>query len=706
VTNQAHHARPDNLAYVMYTSGSTGAPKGVEVEHRSVVNRLPWDHRRFGLGPGDAILMHTSLSFDISVWEIFGALTTGARLVLLGAGEENDPAQITRVLRDEQITVLAVVPSLLDLLLDEEPGLSAATALRYLFSGGEALHPALCRRVFAATTAQLHNFYGPTEATIDVTSGHCTSDDLGLGVPIGRPLDNVRTYVLQDGEPVPIGLPGELHVAGAGLARGYRGRPDLTAQRFVPDTISGRGGRLYRTGDLVRYRCDGALEFLGRLDDQVKIRGFRIEPGEVEHALEECPEVRHAVVCVAHRDGRPERLEAFVVLRDSVDAGHLRDKLADRLPAHLIPAGIHPVKEFPLAPTGKADHAALLNRLPSPNASGTRHCPQEELTSVEHQVADFMATVLGVTAIGLDDDFFDHGGDSLQAARMVSRMRRDLNHDIDLNAFLQRPTVRGLVRAATSAGREVMRGPTLLCLPHAGGGVHTFRGWSSQLGPDIAVEPIVLPDRDGDLRAPHHDMTALIDDLAYDLQDRIKAPYALFGHSLGAVVAFELARRMSAEPTTAAPVLLIVSGSGPPQRVANSSHRHHELPDDEFAREVEKLGGTPPGALDDPDVRKVLLPQLRADFAVAETYNPAANTTDDLTVPCPISVIIGDTDHTLDHDTLAEWSTHTTSWFRQRTLPGGHFLLDDAQPHLLRALRVDLAAALSENRCERNSTPL
>jgi amino acid adenylation domain-containing protein len=273
-THRVRGARPDNLAYLMYTSGSTGAPKGVEVEHRSVVNRLLWDHRRFGLGPGDAILMHTSLSFDISVWEIFGTLTTGARLVLLGAGEDNDPAQMARVLRDEQITVLAVVPSLLDLLLDDEPGLNAATALRYVFSGGEALHPALCQRVFAATTAELHNFYGPTEATIDVTSWHCTPDNLCLGVPIGQPLDNVRTYVLHQGEPVPVGLPGELHVAGAGLARGYRGRPDLTAQRFVPDTISGRGGRLYRTGDLVRYRSDGALEFLGRLDDQVRFAAF------------------------------------------------------------------------------------------------------------------------------------------------------------------------------------------------------------------------------------------------------------------------------------------------------------------------------------------------------------------------------------------------------------------------------------------------
>jgi amino acid adenylation domain-containing protein len=444
-------AQPHDLAYVMYTSGSTGQPKGVEVEHRSVVNRMLWDHCRFGLGPRDAVLMHTSLSFDISVWEIFGALTTGARLVLLGAGEENDPAQIIRVLRDEQVTVLALVPSLLDLLLDDEPGLSAATALRYVFSGGEALSPTLCRRVFAATSAELHNFYGPTEVTIDATAWHCTPGNLDGAVPIGRPLDNVRTYVLEEGEPVPVGSPGELHVAGAGLARGYRGRPDLTAQRFVPDTISGRPGRLYRTGDVVRQRCDGALEFLGRLDDQVKIRGFRIEPGEIEHALEERSEVRHAVVCVAHRDGRPDRLEAFVVPHEPVDGRHLRSALADRLPAHMVPAGIHPVSELPLTPTGKVDHAALLHQLPNAGSS-TQDQPSEDLTSFEHQVADLVAGVLGIDAIGPDDDFFDRGGDSLKTARVVSRMRRTLDREVDLNLFLQRPTVRGLVRAA--AGKE------------------------------------------------------------------------------------------------------------------------------------------------------------------------------------------------------------------------------------------------------------
>lgn len=232
--------------------------------------------------------------------------------------------------------------------------------------------------------------------------------------------------------------------------------------------------------------------------------------------------------------------------------------------------------------------------------------------------------------------------------------------------------------------------PTLLCLPHAGAGVHAFRSWPKQLEPEIAVKPIALPGRDGDPRALRHDMTTLLTDLSHDPRGRIQAPYALFGHSLGAMIAFEFARRMSTSPCPGAPILLAVSGSGPPHRVASASRRRHELPDDEFIREIEKLGGTPPGAFDDPDVREVLLPQLRADFAVAETYDPAG----DLTVPCPISAMIGSTDRTVSHDVISEWSTYTTSSFRQRTLPGGHFLLDTAQPHLLRALRTDLVAAL------------
>jgi amino acid adenylation domain-containing protein len=437
----------NDLAYIMYTSGSTGRPKGVEIEHRSVVNRLCWDHRRYGLGPDDVVLHHTSLSFDISVWEVFAALTTGAQLVLAEPGAHQDPADLARLVVDRRITALAVVPSQLDVLLDQEPGLADASSLRYVFSGGEALSPGLCERFFDATDAELHNFYGPTEATVDVTWWHCTRDDLATGVPIGRPLDNVRVLVLDDGEPVPVGSLGELHVGGAGLARGYRGLSALTAERFIDDPFH-PGERLYRTGDVVRYRCDGALEFLGRVDDQVKIRGFRVEPGEVEQSLQRHPEVREAVVCVA-QDSGTARLEGFAVLDDTeqVDVDTLRGWLSDHLPAHMVPAGLHVVASLPLTTHGKVDRAALLRSVPTSTSTGIIH---DARTPLERDLCALLAHMLNVSTLGPEDDFFTFGGDSLQAARAVTAIRRDLDQDVDLGQFVAQPTARGLAEAITA----------------------------------------------------------------------------------------------------------------------------------------------------------------------------------------------------------------------------------------------------------------
>ncbi|MFI6025990.1 amino acid adenylation domain-containing protein [Amycolatopsis magusensis] len=434
-----------DLAYVIYTSGSTGRPKGVEVEHAGVVNRMCWDQRAFGLGPADTVLQQTSLSFDISVWEIFAPLLAGSRLLLAKPGGHRDPAYLMQVLAEEHVTALGLVPSLLDVLLDFEPGFADCPQLRYVFSGGEELTSALCARFFERTKAELHNFYGPSEATVDVTSWHVTTEDVARGIPIGRPLSNVRVHVLDgEGLPVPAGMPGELHVAGAGVARGYLGRPELTAERFVPDPFD--PGRMYRTGDLVRQRADGALEFLGRLDEQVKIRGFRVEPGEVEDALRGHRDVRQAVVCAV---GTPARLEAFVVAENGadLDGGHLRAWLGERLPAHLVPAGVHPRPSLPQAPSGKVDRAALLaeHATATPGAGG-------ELPPEQRDLGELVARVLGVPGVGPDEDFFDLGGTSLQAARLINRIGRELGSTVPLGTFLRRPTVRGL--AAALAGED------------------------------------------------------------------------------------------------------------------------------------------------------------------------------------------------------------------------------------------------------------
>jgi amino acid adenylation domain-containing protein len=306
-------APPSGLCYVLYTSGSTGRPKGVMIPHRGASNHMLWMLEAFPLGPEDRVFQRTPICFDASVWEFWVPLLAGARLVMARPGGHRDPAYLAREIVAQRITVLQLVPSLLAALL-EEPGLAACSSLRNVFCGGEPLPPALVQRWRSLLDAGLHNLYGPTEATIDATFHTCGEAE-GHLVPIGRPVANTRAYVLdRAGQPLPAGVEGELHLGGAGLARGYLGRPEQTAERFVPDPFGERPGeRLYRTGDRVRWRADGRMEIAGRMDRQVKLRGFRLEPGEIEALLVQHPAVRQAVITV--REDRPgdQRLVAYVV---------------------------------------------------------------------------------------------------------------------------------------------------------------------------------------------------------------------------------------------------------------------------------------------------------------------------------------------------------------------------------------------------------
>ncbi|HEX8149207.1 MAG TPA: amino acid adenylation domain-containing protein [Pyrinomonadaceae bacterium] len=307
----------DALAYVIYTSGSTGRPKGVAVSHRAIANRVLWMLRELPLAPDDRLLQKTAFSFDASIWEFFTPLLSGACLVLARPGGQQDAAYLVEAVRRHGITTLQLVPTMLRVLLEEE-GVTRCGSLRRVFCGGEVLSAELCRRFYErAGWAELHNLYGPTEVSIDATHWRCSLDDASKGVPIGRPLANVRVYVLDErGEPAPEGAVGEVYVGGRGLARGYVGRPGLTAERFVPDPHAGTpGARLYRTGDLGRWRADGALEYVGRADHQVKIRGYRIEPGEVEAALLAHPSVREAAVVAREDEPGQPRLVAYVVPR-------------------------------------------------------------------------------------------------------------------------------------------------------------------------------------------------------------------------------------------------------------------------------------------------------------------------------------------------------------------------------------------------------
>ncbi|MEZ0068065.1 amino acid adenylation domain-containing protein [Streptacidiphilus sp. MAP12-20] len=453
-------AGPDDPAYVMYTSGSTGLPKGVVTTHRAIVNQLLWRQAHYGLTPADRMVHKSPAAFDVSLLEIFWPLTAGATIVVAKPGGHRDPAYLAALYREHAVTVSEFVPALLDAFLREprEPEAAHHDTLRLAFCGGEALSPQLARRFRDRYGVALHNAYGPTEAAVDVTQFAWAGQPGAM--PIGRPHANTAAYVLDARlRPVPPGSVGELYLAGPQLARGYHRRQALTATRFVADPFGRPGSRMYRTGDLVQRRRDGELTYLARTDAQIKIRGVRIEPGEIEARLAQCPGVEAAVVVV-----RDERLVAYTQGSASVDA--LRDHLTERLPAHLVPQLYVPIDAVPLTPSGKVDLAAL----PAPSAPASRapRTPQEQL------LCDAFAELLGCEAeVGADDNFFALGGHSLLAVRLVNRVREALGAELEVRDVFRTPTPAGLAgELHRSGGRARPRPggravPARLPLAHA-----------------------------------------------------------------------------------------------------------------------------------------------------------------------------------------------------------------------------------------------
>ncbi|MCL4862866.1 MAG: amino acid adenylation domain-containing protein, partial [Caldilineaceae bacterium] len=448
----------DNLAYMIYTSGSTGRPKGAMNTHGAICNRLLWMQDEYGLTPADSVLQKTPFSFDVSVWEFFWPLMTGARLVVARPEGHKDSAYLVRIIVEEQITTLHFVPSMLQIFVNE-PGLEACRSLKRIICSGEALPFALQQRLFERLDVELHNLYGPTEAAVDVTYWACERESERMLVPIGRPVANTQIYLLDPYlQPTPIGVPGELYIGGVQLARGYLNRPELTAEKFVPDPFSSEpGARLYRTGDLARYLPDGAIEYLGRIDFQVKIRGFRIELGEVESVLANHPAV-HEIVVVARADQMgTQQLVAYIVLTQDhrPTTGELRDFAQQRLPEYMVPAAFVVLDALPLSSNGKVDRRALPapdhGRLALSSGFVAADTPQEQL------LADIWAGLLGLEQVGVHDNFFELGGDSLLATQVIARAREG-GLSLTLQQLFQHQTIFELARVA---GQQAAVAPPL-----------------------------------------------------------------------------------------------------------------------------------------------------------------------------------------------------------------------------------------------------
>ncbi|WP_426135211.1 amino acid adenylation domain-containing protein [Pseudomonas sp. PWP3-1b2] len=423
---------PQHQAYVIYTSGSTGQPKGVINEHAGVVNRLLWMQDAYGLKADDAVLQKTPFSFDVSVWEFFWPLFTGARLVMARPGGHKDPAYLCRIIEAEQITTLHFVPSMLDVFLAHGDVSQAAGLVRVMCSG-EALPGSLVRR-FKQQLPQigLYNLYGPTEAAVDVTAWNCARPEVPDNTPIGKPIANTRLYLLDAQlQPVPLGVVGELFIGGVQVARGYLNRPDLTAERFLQDPFT--RGRMYRTGDVGRYLPDGNIEYLGRNDDQVKIRGLRIELGEIQARLLEHPHVNEAAVVA-----REERLVAYYT-GVQTEVERLRTQLLQHLPDFMVPALFVHLDALPLSPNGKLDRKAL----PTPGAEAliVREYAAPE-GDTEILLAQLWAELLKVERVGRHDNFFELGGHSLLAVSLIGRLRQE-GMEADVRALFEQPTLAG-----------------------------------------------------------------------------------------------------------------------------------------------------------------------------------------------------------------------------------------------------------------------
>ncbi|WP_288947620.1 amino acid adenylation domain-containing protein [uncultured Paracoccus sp.] len=539
--------RPGDLAYVIFTSGSTGEPKGVAVEHRAIVNRLLWMQAHYGVGSQDRILQKTPATFDVSVWEFFLPMITGAELVMAPPGAHRDPAAIARLIRERAITTCHFVPSMLSAFLASPA--SQGLQLRRVFCSGEELTADQRDRFHARITAGLHNLYGPTEAAVDVSYWPATPEDRSNPIPIGWPVWNTALEVLDDRmRPVPPGLAGHLYLGGVQLARGYLGRPDLTAERF----INGPAGRLYATGDLARLRPDGAVVYLGRSDHQVKIRGLRVELGEIEAAIMASGLARECVVIAREDHAGEKRLVAYLVPTADWRPGLLAERLAACLPAYMVPSAEVALEALPVTSNGKLDRKAL----PAPEFAVAGRAAE---TPTEQLLARLYAEILHLSEPApAEADFFALGGDSLSAVRLAQALEAEIGRDPGLGTIFEHPVLAVLAAALDGqAPQDDGLGPVILLaegdantaplfLIHPAGGLSWgYRGLARRIAPTRRVWGLQHPGLDPSVPMPDS-LAALAQDYAQKAAELApQGPIHLVGWSVGGILAQEIAAILS-----------------------------------------------------------------------------------------------------------------------------------------------------------------
>ncbi|MDJ0728292.1 MAG: amino acid adenylation domain-containing protein [Prochloraceae cyanobacterium] len=547
---------PDDLAYVIYTSGSTGKPKGAMNAHRGICNRLLWMQEEYQLNESDRILQKTPFSFDVSVWEFFWPLLAGARLMIAKPGGHTDPNYIANIIAAKEITTAHFVPSMLQVFL-EEKDLEKCKTLKRVIASGEALPYKLQKRFFDRLKCELHNLYGPTEAAIDVTYWKCDPNSDLKKVPIGRPVANTQIYILDSYlQPVPIGVPGELHIGGVQVALGYLNRPELTAAKFIQDPFN-QDNRLYKTGDLARYLPDGNIEYIRRIDRQIKIRGLRIELGEIENSISQHSDIRENLVIARSETAIGQQLIAYIVPKleanNNISPAKLRTFLKEKLPDYMIPAAFVILESFPLTPNGKIDRRAL----PTPEISsfsGNKELilPRNEM---ESKLARIWSQLLNIEPVGVKDSFFDLGGHSLLAINLMSQIQQQFNKKLPLATLFTDRTIEDLAKRIDNKKDFTANSPLIpiqplgnkepfFCVHPAGGHVLCYVKLSGYLGSDRPFYGLQA-------QGFNSGETALntVEEMASAYVKAIRefkpeGPYQIGGWSFGGVVAYEVAQQL------------------------------------------------------------------------------------------------------------------------------------------------------------------